>query len=143
MCKTWVAHVEGRVPYFHLEGKMPRTIFILAICLIGVLLLDVHPSTSRDASTENQIAGLGLEPKEPSHPVRLVFRARADETVRIEITGSGFRPNALMIPVGTEIIWHNTTGEAQAKTAVLGALNLYLDFVNLFLFLLRFLGERE
>ena len=35
------------------------------------------------------------------------------------------------------------TGEAVAKGAIMGALNLYLDFVNLFLFLLRFLGNRE
>lgn len=34
------------------------------------------------------------------------------------------------------------TGSAE-KAAVLGALNLYLDFVNLFLFLLRLLGNRR
>ena len=34
-------------------------------------------------------------------------------------------------------------GEAIAKTAVMGALNLYLDFINMFLFLLRFMGDRR
>jgi FtsH-binding integral membrane protein len=34
-------------------------------------------------------------------------------------------------------------GEAIAKTAVIGALNLYLDFINKFLFLLRFMGDRR
>lgn len=34
-------------------------------------------------------------------------------------------------------------GEALAKTAVIGALNLYLDFINMFLFLLRFMGDRR
>src|SRR3954453_14766402 len=34
-------------------------------------------------------------------------------------------------------------GEAMAKTAVIGALNLYMDFINLFLFLLRFTGGRR
>jgi len=34
-------------------------------------------------------------------------------------------------------------GEAMAKTAVMGALNLYLDFLNMFLFLLRFMGNRR
>ena len=29
------------------------------------------------------------------------------------------------------------------KTAIMGALTLYLDFINMFLFLLRFLGNRE
>ncbi|GAB4130983.1 MAG: Bax inhibitor-1/YccA family protein [Rhodothalassiaceae bacterium] len=32
-------------------------------------------------------------------------------------------------------------GEAAAKVAIMGALNLYLDFINLFLFLLRFMGN--
>jgi FtsH-binding integral membrane protein len=34
-------------------------------------------------------------------------------------------------------------GEAMAKSAVIGALNLYLDFLNMFLFLLRFMGNRR
>ena len=34
-------------------------------------------------------------------------------------------------------------GEALAKSAILGALNLYIDFINMFLFLLRFMGDRR
>ena len=34
-------------------------------------------------------------------------------------------------------------GDAMARTAVMGALNLYLDFLNMFLFLLRFMGNRR
>ena len=30
-----------------------------------------------------------------------------------------------------------------AKSAVIGALNLYIDFINMFLFLLRFMGDRR
>jgi len=33
--------------------------------------------------------------------------------------------------------------ESESKLALLGALTLYLDFINLFLFLLRFLGNRN
>lgn len=36
-----------------------------------------------------------------------------------------------------------TTPEQQQSFAVSGALSLYLDFVNLFLYLLRFLGDRK
>lgn len=36
-----------------------------------------------------------------------------------------------------------TSGEEREKGAILGALNLYLDFINLFLYLLRFLGDRD
>jgi uncharacterized protein len=34
-------------------------------------------------------------------------------------------------------------GEWLAKSAIMGALNLYLDFINMFMFLLQFLGNRE
>ena len=33
--------------------------------------------------------------------------------------------------------------EETSKLAIMGALNLYLDFINLFLFLLRFMGDRK
>jgi FtsH-binding integral membrane protein len=34
-------------------------------------------------------------------------------------------------------------GQAKGKLAIMGALSLYLDFINLFIFLLRFLGNRK
>ena len=34
-------------------------------------------------------------------------------------------------------------GELAGKKAIMGALRLYLDFINLFLFLLRFMGNRR
>jgi hypothetical protein len=33
--------------------------------------------------------------------------------------------------------------EVMGKKAIMGALNLYMDFINLFLFLLRFMGNRD
>ncbi|WP_374762929.1 Bax inhibitor-1/YccA family protein [Yunchengibacter salinarum] len=36
-----------------------------------------------------------------------------------------------------------SSGEAVAKGAIMGAVALYLDFINLFMFLLQFLGNRE
>ncbi|WP_460272185.1 Bax inhibitor-1/YccA family protein [Celeribacter sp. ULVN23_4] len=38
---------------------------------------------------------------------------------------------------------HAMDGEWLAKSAIMGALNLYLDFINLFMFLLQFLGNRD
>lgn len=35
------------------------------------------------------------------------------------------------------------SGEMMAKTTIMGALSLYLNFVNLFMFLLSFMGNRE
>ncbi len=38
---------------------------------------------------------------------------------------------------------HAMDDEWLGKSAIMGALNLYLDFINLFMFLLQFLGNRE
>lgn len=38
---------------------------------------------------------------------------------------------------------HAMDDEWLGKSAIMGALNLYLDFINLFMFLLHFLGNRE
>jgi uncharacterized protein len=40
---------------------------------------------------------------------------------------------------------HAVHGDAEwlAKSAIMGALNLYMDFINLFMFLLQFMGNRE
>lgn len=42
-----------------------------------------------------------------------------------------------------ELYYEHDSSEVQSKKAVMGALALYLDFINLFLFLLRFLGDRR
>ena len=43
----------------------------------------------------------------------------------------------LLLSEGTEV------NEGTQKIALMGALNLYLDFINLFLYLLRLLGNRK
>jgi len=45
-----------------------------------------------------------------------------------------------LMRIGMEL---DADSEAAKKGAILGALTLYLDFVNLFLFMLRFLGNRR
>ncbi|MDH5453896.1 MAG: Bax inhibitor-1/YccA family protein, partial [Paracoccaceae bacterium] len=47
--------------------------------------------------------------------------------------------------IKTDYIAHAQHGDAEwlGKSAIMGALNLYLDFINMFMFLLQFLGNRE
>ena len=47
--------------------------------------------------------------------------------------------------IKTEYIAHAASADAEwlGKSAIMGALSLYLDFINLFMFLLQFLGNRE
>jgi len=39
--------------------------------------------------------------------------------------------------------YHSSDEEITSKIAVMGALNLYMDFINLFLMMLRFFGDRK
>ncbi len=47
--------------------------------------------------------------------------------------------------IKTEYLAHASAMDSEwlAKSAIMGALNLYLDFINMFMFLLQFLGNRE
>ncbi len=47
--------------------------------------------------------------------------------------------------IKTDYIQHARAMDKEwlAKSAIMGALNLYLDFINLFMFLLQFMGNRE
>jgi FtsH-binding integral membrane protein len=47
--------------------------------------------------------------------------------------------------IKTDYIQHAVAADQEwlAKSAIMGALNLYLDFINLFMFLLQFMGNRE
>ena len=42
-----------------------------------------------------------------------------------------------------EYIYAVMDGEAMQRSAIMGALSLYLDFINLFTLLLQLLGDRE
>lgn len=67
-------------------------------------------------------------------------------TSTLVISGVGVLVFAIFTAYDTQQLIYQgfcTDEEAREKGAVLGALNLYLDFINLFLYLLRFLGDRD
>ncbi|MES2548105.1 MAG: Bax inhibitor-1 family protein, partial [Pseudomonadota bacterium] len=47
--------------------------------------------------------------------------------------------------IKTDYIAHAQSMDQEwlAKSAIMGALNLYLNFINMFMFLLQFMGNRE
>lgn len=42
-----------------------------------------------------------------------------------------------------QMYWEGHGAEVESKSAIMGALTLYLDFINLFIMLLRFFGDRR
>ena len=91
---------------------------ILYMALIGLILAMVVNWFMNSAAMDYVISGIGV----------LIFTGlTAYDMQKIKRMG---------------MVTDSTTEEG-TKLAVMGALNLYLDFVNLFLFLLRFLGNRN
>lgn len=91
---------------------------ILYMALIGLILAMVVNWFMKSAAMDYVISGIG---------VLLFTGLTAYDMQKIKYMG-------MMVDV------HSEEGN---KLALMGALNLYLDFVNLFLFLLRFLGNRD
>jgi len=92
---------------------------ILMMGLIGIMLAMLVNFFMHSSSLEYIISILGV----------LIFTGlTAYDVQRLKKIGSG----------------SGALGEENAKKmSILGALTLYLDFINLFLFLLRFLGDRK
>lgn len=91
---------------------------LLLMALVGVVIATVVNLFLHNSTLQLVISGVGV----------LLFTAlTAYDTQKIKIQA---------LEMGSE-------GENGAKVALLGALTLYLDFINLFLFLLRFVGNRR
>ncbi len=89
----------------------------LIMGLIGLIIASIVNIFMKSPALEFAISGIGV----------LIFVGlTAYDTQRIK-----------------QSYYHTTDSEMLAKMAVMGALNLYLDFINLFIMLLRFFGERK
>lgn len=91
---------------------------IMMMALVGIIIASVVNWFMQSESMDYIISIIGV----------LVFTGlTAYDVQKIKRIGSGVEYGA----------------ENTKKLAIMGALSLYLDFVNLFLFLLRFLGSRD
>ena len=93
----------------------------LFFALIGIIIASLVNIFLRSSTFDLIISAIG---------VLLFMGLTAFDTQAIARWAKGADPNI-------------AENESVAKLAILGALKLYLDFINLFLFLLRLLGRRE
>ena len=91
---------------------------ILMMALIGIIIATVVNLFLHNETMDIVISGIGV----------LVFTG---------LTAYDAQKIKLMAEQAEEV------NDSTQKIAVLGALSLYLDFINLFLYLLRFLGDRK
>ena len=91
---------------------------ILFMALIGLIIAGLVNIFLRSTMMDFIVSGIGV----------LVF------TGLTAWDAQAIKRNLLMAP---------DAGESAQKIALLGSLSLYLDFVNLFLYLLRFFGSKR
>jgi len=76
-----------------------------------------------------------------------IFTGHPSYTLDLVVSAIGVLVFAGLTAYDTQVIksiyFAVGTGEVAVKSAILGAFRLYLDFINMFLFLLRFMGNRR
>jgi len=122
--------------------SVARTFFITAAAF-GALSLYGY-TTKRDLSAMGKFLFIGLFGLIIAMIVNIFLQAPA---LQFAISIIGVLIFAGLTAYDTqkikEMYLESDSQEIAQKKAIMGALNLYLDFINMFLFLLQFLGSRE
>jgi FtsH-binding integral membrane protein len=125
--------------------SIAQTFLITAISFAGLSLWGY--TTKKDISGWGSFLIMGLIGLIVAMIVNMFL---ASEAMAFAISAIGVLIFAGLTAYDTQKIKTDYIQHAQAmdsewlgKSAIMGALNLYLDFINLFLFLLQFLGNRE
>jgi FtsH-binding integral membrane protein len=124
------------------HGSIARTFFISAASF-GALSLYGY-TTQRDLSPVGSFLVMGLFGLILAMVVNIFLKS----------TGLDFAISAIGVLIFAgltawdtqkikEMYDANDDGTVSGRKAVMGALTLYLDFINLFLFMLRFMGDRR
>jgi FtsH-binding integral membrane protein len=125
--------------------SIAQTFLITAIAFAGLSLYGY--TTKRDLSAMGAFLVMGLIGLIVASVVN-IFLASSAMAFAISVIGVLIFAGLTAFDtqrIKNDYIEHAQMGDADwlAKSAILGALTLYLDFLNLFMFLLQFLGNRE
>src|SRR3954451_19094880 len=124
-------------------ASIAQTFFAVSAAFLGLSLYGY--TTKRDLSAFGTFLIMGVVGLFVAMLINLFLRSPAMD---LAISAIGVLVFAGLTAYDTQKIksvYYSVAGhgEAMAKSAVIGALNLYIDFINLFLFLLRFMGNRR
>lgn len=125
--------------------SIATTFFTTAIAFAGLSLYGY--TTKKDLSGMGTFLMMGLIGLIVASLVNLFLQS---DSVQFAISAIGVLIFAGLTAFDTQNIKNTYIAHAQhgdqewlGKAAIMGALNLYLDFLNLFMFLLQFMGNRE
>jgi len=123
------------------QGSIALTFFATAAAFASLSLYGY--TTKRDLSGMGTFLLMGLVGLLVAMVVNLFW---LNDTFSLVIAAAGVLIFAGLTAYDTQKIkslYFQLPGAELGKAAIFGALELYLDFINMFLFLLRFLGSRE
>ena len=122
--------------------SVARTFFITAAAFGGLSLYGY--TTKKDLSGFGSFLIMGLIGLMIASIVNIFLASSAMQFV---ISAAGVLIFAGLTAYDTQTIkqmyWEGHDEETSSKMAIMGALNLYMDFINLFIFMLQFLGVRR
>lgn len=123
-------------------ASVARTFFVTAAAFAGLSLYGY--TTKRDLSAFGTFLVMGLIGLIIASIVNIFL---ASSALQFVISAAGVLIFAGLTAWDTqkikEMYWEADGAEVASKKAIMGALTLYLDFINLFMFLLQFLGVRR
>jgi len=123
-------------------ASVARTFFVTAAAFAGLSLYGY--TTKRDLSAFGTFLVMGLIGLIIASIVNIFL---ASSALHFVISAAGVLIFAGLTAWDTqkikEMYWEADGAEVASKKAIMGALTLYLDFINLFMFLLQFLGVRR
>jgi FtsH-binding integral membrane protein len=123
-------------------ASVARTFFVTAAAFAGLSLYGY--TTKRDLSAFGTFLVMGLIGLIIASIVNIFL---ASSMLQFVISAAGVLIFAGLTAWDTqkikEMYWEADGYEVASKKAIMGALTLYLDFINLFMFLLQFLGVRR
>ena len=122
--------------------SLARTFFICASVFSGMSLYGY--STKSDLTSMGSFLVMGLIGMIVVSLVNIFLKSPAVEFAMSFIGIAIFMGLTAWDTQKLKIMYYNSGGgEMGQKMAVLGAFTLYLDFINLFLYMLRFFGDRK
>ncbi|RCL00052.1 MAG: putative membrane protein [Candidatus Tokpelaia sp. JSC188] len=170
MCAPLIAVLFLSFNIHNLSTNAARTLFILYAALVGVSLSAIflfYTMTSItqtffiSAASFGSLSLYGYTTKRDLRPVGsfmfiglvglliagIVNVFLASSVLQFAVSVIGVLIFAGLTAYDTQMIkemyYESDTNETMNRKIVMGALNLYLDFVNMFVFLLQFLGNRD
>ena len=126
---------------FYTQGSIALTFFSTAAAFTSLSLYGY--TTKRDLSALGTFMLMGVVGLFVALIANMFWQ---NNTFSLMIAAIGVLVFAGLTAYDTQKIksdYFNYSGNSLAKAAIVGALNLYLDFINMFLFLLRLFGSRN